>query len=133
MEKTLVIIKPDGVRQKKIGEIIQRFENKLLRIVDIKMAVMSREVAEEHYAHVKGRDFFEEMMTYITGGPVVYLILEGPEVIKVVRQMIGVTNPLEAHPGTIRGDLGACRSENIVHASDSAEAATIEIQRFFSN
>lgn len=131
MEQTLVIIKPDGVERKLVGEIIQRFERKQLILSQLKVDKMSRELASEHYAHIKGRDFFEDMMTYMTSSEVVYLVLNGAGVIKTVRKMIGITNPLEAEPGTIRGDYGATSYQNIVHASDSPEAAEIEIKRFF--
>ncbi|MEI5994192.1 nucleoside-diphosphate kinase [Candidatus Enterococcus mansonii] len=132
MEQTLVIIKPDGVTRKLVGEIIQRFEKKQMKIAQLKVAKMSRAQAEEHYAHVKQFDFFEDMMTYMTSSEVVYLVLEGNEVIKIVRKMIGATNCLNAEPGTIRGDYGANSYQNIIHASDSPEAATAEINRFFN-
>lgn len=131
MEQTLVIVKPDGVERKLVGEIIQRFERKQLKLSQLKVGRMTRELAEEHYAHIKGRDFFEDMMAYMTSSDVVYMVLEGDGVIKTVRKMIGITNPLEAEPGTIRGDYGANSYQNIVHASDSPEAADIEVQRFF--
>lgn len=131
MEQTLVIIKPDGVERKLVGEIIQRFERKQLTLSQLKVAKMSRDLAEEHYAHIKGRDFFEDMIRYMTSSEVVYLILNGTDVIKTVRKMIGITNPLEADPGTIRGDYGATSYQNIIHASDSPEAAKTEINRFF--
>lgn len=131
MEQTLVIVKPDGVERKLVGEIIQRFERKQLKLSQLKVGRMTRELAEEHYAHIKGRDFFEDMMAYMTSSDVVYMVLEGDGVIKTVRKMIGITNPLEAEPGTIRGDYGANNYQNIVHASDSPEAADIEVQRFF--
>ena len=132
MEKTLIIIKPDGVSRKLVGEILQRFEKKQLKISQLKVATMSRNLAEEHYAHIKKFDFFEDMITYMTSSEVVYLVLEGTSVIKTVRKMIGTTNCLEAEPGTIRGDYGANSYENIIHASDSPEAAVVEIKRFFN-
>ncbi|MGM0218851.1 nucleoside-diphosphate kinase [Enterococcus sp. AZ126] len=131
MEKTLVIIKPDGVSRKLVGEILQRFEKKQLKLSQLKVAIMSRELAQEHYAHVKEFDFFDDMITYMTSSEVVYLVLEGTSVIKTVRKMIGATNCLEAEPGTIRGDYGANSHQNIIHASDSPTAAEIEIKRFF--
>ncbi|MFD1901472.1 nucleoside-diphosphate kinase [Enterococcus termitis] len=133
MEQTLIIIKPDGVKRKLVGEILQRFERKQLTIRQLKVAIMTRELAEEHYAHVKQFDFFEDMITYMTSSEVVYLILEGTEVIKTVRKMIGATNSLKAEPGTIRGDYGGDSSQNVIHASDSPESAQIEINRFFGN
>lgn len=132
MEQTLIIIKPDGVKRKLVGEILQRFERKQLKLSQLKITTMSRELAEEHYAHIKKYDFFEDMMTYMTSSEVVYIILEGNDVIKTVRKMIGITNCLEAEPGTIRGDYGGSSYQNIVHASDSPEAATVEIKRFFN-
>ena len=132
MEQTLIIIKPDGVKRKLVGEILQRFERKQLKLSQLKVATMSRELAEEHYAHIKKFDFFEDMMTYMTSSEVVYIILEGNDVIKTVRKMIGATNCVEAEPGTIRGDYGGSSYQNIVHASDSPEAAAIEIKRFFN-
>ncbi|MBO0421717.1 nucleoside-diphosphate kinase [Enterococcus plantarum] len=132
MEKTLVIIKPDGVSRKLVGEILQRFEKKQLKLTQLKVAQMSRELAEEHYAHVRKFDFFEDMITYMTSSEVIYLVLEGNSVIKTVRKMVGATNCLEAEPGTIRGDYGANSYENIIHASDSPESAMVEIKRFFN-
>lgn len=132
MEQTLVIIKPDGVKRKLVGEILQRFERRQLSIRQLKVATMSRELAEEHYAHIKTFDFFEDMMTYMTSSDVVYIILEGNDVIKTVRKMLGATNCLEAESGTIRGDFGGSGYQNVVHASDSPEAAAIEIKRFFN-
>ncbi|MCA5013585.1 MULTISPECIES: nucleoside-diphosphate kinase [unclassified Enterococcus] len=133
MEQTLIIIKPDGVKRKLVGEILQRFERKQLIIRQLKVGIMTRDLAEEHYAHVKKFDFFEDMITYMTSSEVVYLILEGDSVIKTVRKMIGATNCLEAAPGTIRGDYGNNSYHNIIHASDSPEAARIEINRFFGS
>ncbi|MBO0470037.1 nucleoside-diphosphate kinase [Enterococcus sp. DIV0242_7C1] len=133
MEQTLIIIKPDGVKRKLVGEILQRFERKQLIIRQLKVGIMTRDLAEEHYAHVKKFDFFEDMITYMTSSEVVYLILEGDSVIKTVRTMIGATNCLEAAPGTIRGDYGNNSYHNIIHASDSLEAARIEINRFFGS
>jgi nucleoside-diphosphate kinase len=131
MEQTLVIIKPDGVKRKLVGEIIQRFEKKQLTLSKLKVGKMTRALAEEHYAHVRNKPFFEDMITYMTSTDVVYMVLEGTEVIRTVRQMIGATNSLEAVPGTIRGDYGSNSFQNIIHASDSPESAAIEINRFF--
>jgi nucleoside-diphosphate kinase len=131
MEQTLVIIKPDGVQRKLVGEIIQRFERKQLKLVQMKIAQMSRSTAEEHYAHVKGRDFFNDLISYMTASEVVYLVLEGSSAIQVVRNLIGATDSATAAPGTIRGDYGAGGYQNVIHASDSTAAAQIEINRFF--
>lgn len=132
MEQTLIIIKPDAVKRQLVGAIIQRFEQKQLKLNQLKVAVMTRELAEEHYAHIKKFDFFEDMITYMTSSEVVYVVLEGTDVIKTVRKMIGVTNCLEADPGTIRGDYGGGSYRNVVHASDSPESAAVEIKRFFN-
>lgn len=132
MEQTLVIIKPDGVRRRLTGRIIQRFEDKNFTIREMYQGIISKEVAENHYAHLKDKPFFPELIAYMTSGPVVFLLLEGPNVIALVRQMLGATNVLNAIPGTIRGDFACSTTENLVHASDSPENAAIEIQRFFN-
>lgn len=131
MEKTLVILKPDTVERKLIGEIITRFEKKSLVIKEIKMTTISKETAMEHYAHVKDMPFFSDMVEYITSGPVVIIVLEGDRVIQTVRNMMGKTSSLDSPPGTIRGDYGYHRFKNLIHASDSVENAEIEINRFF--
>lgn len=132
MEQTFIMVKPDGVRRGLVGEIIQRFEKKQMKLSKMKIAKMSRELAEVHYGHIKQYDFFEDMIDYITSAEVVYIVLEGPSAIATVRKMIGVTNCLNAEPGTIRGDYGSAGYENIIHASDSTEAAETEIKRFFN-
>ncbi|MBO1308878.1 nucleoside-diphosphate kinase [Enterococcus sp. 669A] len=131
MEQTLVIIKPDGVRRKLVGRIIQRFEEKNLTIKEMYQGVMTDKIAQEHYAHLKEKPFFPNLVAYMTSGPVVFLLLEGADAIPLVRQMLGATNVLQAVPGTIRGDFACSTTENLVHASDSPENAAIEIQRFF--
>ncbi|MGM0216680.1 nucleoside-diphosphate kinase [Enterococcus sp. AZ109] len=131
MEQTLVIIKPDGVRRRLVGRIIQRFEDKNLTIKEMYQGVLTEAIAQEHYAHLKDKPFFPNLVNYMTSGPVVFLLLEGKEAITLVRQMLGATNVLQAIPGTIRGDFADSTTENIVHASDCQENATIEIQRFF--
>ena len=132
MEKTLVILKPDAVRRKLVGNIISRFENKNFNIADMKLVVLSNDIIKEHYAHIKNIPAYPEIVEFMTSGPVVVMVLEGENVIKFVRNMIGKTNILEATPGTIRGDFGTSLTENIIHASDSPENAEIEIRRFFS-
>ena len=127
MERTLVIIKPDGVRRHLIGRIIQRFEEKGLAITEMKFATMTK----EHYQHLSGRSFFSELIDYMTSGPVVYLVLAGDDVIDIVRKMVGATKAVDAVPGTIRGDYALPGTENIIHASDSRDSATNEINRFF--
>ncbi|AEV68452.1 nucleoside-diphosphate kinase [Acetivibrio clariflavus] len=133
MERTLVILKPDAVRRKLIGEIISRFEKKNLTIDQMKIINIDRELALEHYAHVKGYSFFEDMINYITSGPVVVMIISGENAVTAVRNLVGKTNCLESPPGTIRGDYGFHRFENLIHASDSVESAELEIKRFFSS
>ncbi|MEM1524519.1 MAG: nucleoside-diphosphate kinase [Nitrososphaerales archaeon] len=132
IERTLIVIKPDGVRRGLIGAIISRFENKGFKIVDLKMFRMTRKQAEEFYAPHVGKHFYEELISFITSGPVVAAILEGPSSISVVRKMIGSTNPLEAAPGTIRGDYGLAITENLIHASDSVENFIRESKIIFS-
>ena len=131
MERTLVILKPDAVERKLIGEIITRFEKKNMAIKAIKMMKISRETAEIHYAHVKSETIYEDMMSFITSGPVVVLVMEGRNIIQAVRNMVGKTSPFDSPPGTIRGDYGFHRFENLIHASDSPESVEIEIKRFF--
>lgn len=131
MEKTLVILKPDAVKRKLIGEIVNRIEKKCYNIVNIKMTVLSREVAEDHYNHVRTETIFKDMIDFITSGPVVIMIIEGDRVIQTIRNMIGKTSSFDSPAGTIRGDLGSHRFENLIHASDSVESSEIEIKRFY--
>lgn len=131
VERTLVVIKPDGVEKKLIGEIISRFERKGFKIKALKMFKFTREQAEEFYKIHKGKSFFNELIEFITSGPVVAMILEGDSAIKVVRLMIGPTDGREAPPGTIRGDYALSKSKNIIHASDSRESAEFEISVVF--
>jgi len=130
-ERTFVMLKPDAVKRKLIGRIIQRFEDKGLEIVEMKMLKMSRELAEKLYEEHRGKDFFEKLINFITSGRVVAMVIEGEEAISVVRKMVGKTNPLEADMGTIRGDFGYSTPDNLVHASDSRESARREIELFF--
>jgi nucleoside-diphosphate kinase len=131
MERTFVMIKPDGVQRGLIGEIISRFENKGLRIVAIKMLKMSNELASQHYAEHKEKPFFKSLLEYITSDPVVAMVLEGRNAVKIARTLVGATNPTEALPGTIRGDYGIDVGRNLVHASDSLSSAKREIPLFF--
>jgi len=131
IERTLVVIKPDGVEKGLIGEIISRFERKGLKIKALKMFKFTREQAEEFYKVHKGKSFFNDLMEFITSGPVVAMILEGDSAVKVVRLMIGPTDGREAPPGTIRGDFALSKSRNIIHASDSPESAEFEISVVF--
>ncbi len=132
MERTLVLIKPDGVRRRLIGEIISRFEKKGLKIKALKMLWLTREKAEEFYSVHKGKPFFESLIEFMTSGPIIAMVLEGDKAISVVRLMIGPTDGREAPPGTIRGDYALSKSENVVHASDSPESAEREIRVIFS-
>ena len=132
MERTLVIIKPDGVERRLIGEIIGRLEAKLLEIVAGELRTIDRATAVRHYAEHEGRDYFERLVDFITRGPSMVLVIEGPtDTWKTVRTMMGATNSIEAAPGTIRGDLGIDMAENLIHGSDSAESARREIEIFF--
>lgn len=131
MEKTLVIIKPDGVRRKLVGKIIQRFEDKNLTIHSMKLGYMTEDLVKVHYAHLLNRHFFPELVSYMTSGPVIFMVLEGDNVIDIIRMMVGATKAEEAIPGTIRGDYGMPGTENVIHASDSKDSAIQEIIRFF--
>ncbi|BBJ27864.1 nucleoside diphosphate kinase [Athalassotoga saccharophila] len=131
LERTLVLIKPDGVERGLVGEIISRFEKKGFKIAEMKMFKMDRALAEAHYEDHKGRPYYEKLINYITSGKTVAMVLEGDNAVEIVRMMIGKTSPLEALPGTIRGDLALNVTVNLVHASDSQESAKKEINRFF--
>ena len=125
------MIKPDAVQRGLIGEIISRLERKGLKIVAMKMLNVSRELAERHYAEHREKPFFESLVSYITSAPVVAMVVEGKNAVKVVRTLVGATNPQEALPGTIRGDFGMDIGRNVIHASDSLESAEREISLFF--
>ncbi len=131
MERTFVMIKPDGVRKGLVGEVISRFERIGLSILALKLVHLKREEAEKLYAVHKGKSFFEPLVNYVTSGPVVMMVLEGTGAINVVRKVMGATDPQEAQPGTIRGDFALFIEENIVHGSDSKETASREISLFF--
>jgi nucleoside-diphosphate kinase len=133
MEQTLVLIKPDAVRRGLIGEIIRRFENRMLKIRALKKVRPSRELIERHYEVHRGKPFFEATVEFMTSGPVVALIVEGDEAIAIVRHMMGSLEPLEAQPGTIRGDYSLITKENLVHGSDSLESAKREIAVWFAH
>ena len=130
-ERTFVMIKPDAVQRGLVGEIISRFEKKGIKIVAMKMLKVNRELAEKHYAVHKGKPFFEPTVKYITSSPVIAMVLEGYNVIEMVRSMVGKTNPQEAAAGTIRGDYGQHIGRNIIHASDGKETAEYEINLWF--
>lgn len=131
MQTTLVILKPSALQRSLIGEVINRFEKKGLQIVGIKMTALSFEVLEEHYAHLKSKPFFKRIIDSMMVTPVIVMALRGLEAVDVVRKITGSTNGRYAEPGTIRGDLSISVQENIVHTSDSAESAEIELKRFF--
>jgi len=132
LERTLVLIKPDGVERNLTGEIINRLESRGLKIVAMKFLLVPEELARKHYQEHVGKPFYEGLIRYITSGPVIGMVLEGPGAIAAVRQTMGATNPLEATPGTIRHDFGLVTSRNLTHASDSVENAEIEISNWFS-
>lgn len=132
MERTFVLVKPGAVRRSLVGEVVSRFERRGFRILAMKMLTVDTELAADHYAEHKEKDFFGELVGSITSGPVVAMVLEGPEAISVVRKMMGSTNPLAAEPGTIRGDYGLEIVANIVHGSDGPESAQREIALYFS-
>lgn len=132
MEKTFTMIKPDGVQKGLIGEIIGRIERKGFKLRGLKLMVISPELARKHYAEHQGKPFFGELVDFITSGPVVAMVWEGPGAIAAMRTLMGKTNPSEALPGTIRGDLAVSTSQNIIHGSDSPESAQREIGLFFS-
>ncbi|HEX6708760.1 MAG TPA: nucleoside-diphosphate kinase [Rubrobacter sp.] len=133
MEETLVLVKGDGVRRRLVGEIIRRIEAKGLDLGDLKLMNVSRELAEEHYAEHREKPFFEELVEFITSTPVVAMRVRGEGAIKVMRTLMGVTNPAEAAPGTIRGDLALSMPDNLVHGSDSPESAARELGLFFGS
>ncbi len=133
MERTFVMIKPDGVQRGLIGAIIQRFERRGLKIVAMKFMHVSRELAEKHYAVHKGRPFYDGLIAYITSGPVVAMVLEGTNAITVARNTMGATNPADAAPGTIRADFGIEIGRNLVHGSDGPETAAFEIGLWFGD
>jgi nucleoside-diphosphate kinase len=131
MEETLVLVKGDGVRRKLIGEIIRRMEAKDLDIADMKLMDVTRELAEEHYSEHREKPFFDELVDFITTTPVVAMRVSGEGAIRVMRSLMGATNPAEAAPGTIRGDLALSMPDNLVHGSDSPESARRELGLFF--
>jgi nucleoside-diphosphate kinase len=131
-EQTLVLVKPDAVQRALAGSVISRLEGRGLKIVAMKMLRMSREMASNHYSAHVGKAFFEGLVDFITASPIVAMVLEGPDAVEMVRNTMGATNPLQAQPGTIRGDLAVDIGQNLVHGSDSPESAAKEIALFFS-
>lgn len=131
MEKTLVLVKPDGVQRNLIGEVISTYEKKGLKIAELKMIKADRETAEKHYEEHKGRPYFEELISFITEDKLVAMVIEGENAIGLVRKLNGATDPLNAEAGSIRGKYASSKSRNIVHASDSPESAQREISIWF--
>ena len=134
MDRTFIICKPDAVERGLVGEILARFERRKLNLVAVEMRIIDDATARKHYAEHDGKPFFGDLVSFITRGPAVLAVVEGPgDTWKVVRTMMGATNPKESAPGTIRGDLGILFTENLIHGSDSAESASREIGLFFPN
>lgn len=132
MQRTLIIIKPDALQRSIVGEIITRFEKKGLKLIANKMVTLTAEVLKEHYAHLVDKPFFPGVESFMMSSPVILQIWEGYECIEAVRKMCGVTNSREAEPGSIRGDMSCSYGSNLIHASDSPEAADAEVKLFFS-
>ena len=131
MERTLILVKPDAFARNLSGEIIARFERKGLRLVALKQMTMTTELAEQHYAEHAEKPFFGELVSFITSGPLVAMVLEGERAIEAARQVIGATDPLKAAPGSIRGDFAIEVGQNMVHGSDAPESAAREVGLFF--
>lgn len=132
MEQTLIILKPDAVQRRLVGEILARFERKGLRMVGMKLMKISKATAEQHYGPHKGKPFYDSLVSFMTSEPVVSMVLEGHKAIEVCRKLMGATFGFAAEPGTIRGDFGISNQFNLVHGSDSPEAAKTEIELFFN-
>lgn len=133
MERTLVLIKPDAIQRDLVGEVIRQLERKGLKLVGIKMMALSDKLLDEHYNHLRERDFFAEIKVYMRSTPVIACIWEGVDCVDTVRLLCGITKAREAAPGTIRGELAMSVQANLVHASDSLETAKVEIERFFQS
>jgi len=130
-ERTLILVKPDGVQRRLVGEVVARIERKGLDITALELRTIPKETAEQHYAEHSEKPFFSELVTFITSGPLVAMVVEGPDAIRAMRGLMGATNPVEAAPGSLRGDFATVIGENIVHGSDSPESAAREIALFF--
>lgn len=130
-EKTYIMLKPDCIKRSLIGEVISRIEKKGYKITDVKMMCLDEKILREHYAHIADKPFFPEIVSYMTSGPVLGMIVEGENAVKGMRILMGATKFEDAVAGTIRGDYAFCTSENLIHGSDSIENAEIEIKRFF--
>lgn len=130
-ERTLVLVKPDAVRRGLVGEVITRLERKGMTLVAISMRTLDRDIAEEHYAEHREKPFFGDLVAFITSGPLVAIVAEGPRVVEAWRTMMGVTDPVKSGPGSLRGDYALVTTENLVHGSDSAQSAVREVGLFF--
>ena len=130
-QRTFIMVKPDGVRRKLVGDVVKRIETKGYDIKEMKLFTMDESLAHKHYAEHTEKPFFGELVSFITSGPVVAMVVEGPDAVAGMRQIMGATNPLEAVPGSIRGDFATVITENIVHGSDSPESAEREVNLFF--
>ncbi|MFP5299219.1 MAG: nucleoside-diphosphate kinase [Actinomycetota bacterium] len=133
MQQTFIMVKPDGVRRRLVGEVVSRIERKGYEISEMKLFTIDKDLAERHYGEHVDKPFFGELVQFITSGPVVAMVVEGPDVVKGMRTLMGATNPLDAAPGSIRGDFASFITENIVHGSDSPESAEREINLFFGS
>jgi len=131
VQQTFIMVKPDGVRRRLVGEVVRRIEAKGYELKEMKLFTIDESLAKKHYAEHAEKPFFGELVTFITSGPVVAMVVEGPDAVTGMRQIVGATNPLEAAPGSIRGDFAAFITENLVHGSDSSESAEREINLFF--
>jgi nucleoside-diphosphate kinase len=131
MERTLVLVKPDGVQRGLVGEILGRLEHKGLKVVGLRLLWVPRDMAERHYAIHVGKHFYSELVEFITSGPVAAIAVAGPDAVAVVRRLVGATMPNEAEPGTLRGDLGVSGLRNLIHASDAPETADAELALWF--
>lgn len=132
IEKTYSMIKPDGVRNGHIGEIVNRFERAGLKVERMELGMVTLDQAKQNYAEHEGKPFYDGLISYITSGPVVKMVIAGENAVAKCRSLMGATNPLEATPGSIRGDFGLCMDENVIHGSDSPESAEREISIFFN-
>ncbi len=133
MDRTLILVKPDAFARRLTGEIITRFERKGLRLAAMRLMTLDEQTARRHYAEHEGQSFFDDLVAFITSGPLVAMILEGPNAVAAARQLIGATNGIEAAPGSIRGDYATETKRNLVHGSDSAESAEREIAIYFGS
>jgi nucleoside-diphosphate kinase len=132
-EKTFVMLKPDAVERRLMGELLSRLEKKNLKIIAAKLIRIDKKLAETHYTELKDKPFFKELVDFVTGGPALAMVVQGPNAVSVVRAMMGATNPFNATPGTIRGDYGLDLTKNLIHGSDGPESAKREISLFFKD